>query len=282
MVISSKPGAIYLVQPPLAFGDLMMCATLIKTINIQYPNMKVFIEMSPHLTPWGYDVLSHMDIAAYGTIAVQPSENVMRFRSRYKPPEGTTRHLVHNLLLNCNESTGLELQYDPEILANYCGPVLSAKVPRPYVLLPAAGKLNGAVSGHKEWGKDFQESRRNFDALALILRRGGMTPVQTGRAGDPILRNVSGRYLGTSMPEFHALVSGAAAIVSLENGLSHYAGHHGKKTYTIYRALHMGYIPEHTHYKGQIALTDMDLTPESLGERIINTYCGRDNIQTVI
>jgi hypothetical protein len=77
--------------------------------------------------------------------------------------------------------------------------------------------------------------------------------LQVGNQNDPSLPNCAMRYSDVSYELLSYLYANAAFAIAIENGLSHWAGHHDKRCYTIYTGRYWA-TPAHVGYPSQIPI----------------------------
>jgi len=77
----------------------------------------------------------------------------------------------------------------------------------------------------KEWN--------GFEELATRMSQ-HVSVVQIGGPLDQELTAARYRYLSIGYEELGYILSECSFVVSIENGISHWAGHHHKRCYTIY------------------------------------------------
>ena len=166
--------------------------------------------------------------------------------------------MVEHIVEQCPALVGVPL--NPAVRAVYTGRIVNRTQLTNYVLMPSQGV--GRISGHKEWGT------ANFGCLAEMLKCAGYCVVQVGLAGDQRLRAADEQHLQLSLEELVGLVRGSRMVVSLENGLSHLAGHLMHPCTTLY--LHRDTQPLHTGYVNQYSIVGEPafVTPEQVYKRI--------------
>lgn len=257
---------IYINRTYYGFGDWVMFGSVIKMINNQFPDRAVHFNLQG-LSSWLTALMSYSDIKAYATInqsnPVDYDYHVNHLV--YRPAGMHGNNLIHDMVLELNRQTGLGLEYEPNTFMCYRGPKYDVQVHRPYVVLPSQGNTDIRSSVPKEWGSDGE----NWDDLALLLKARGIPTIQVGSGSDVRLKNVTRSALGASFPAFHGVVADAGVVVALQNGLMHYAGHQGVRTYTIYRYAGDPTRPCHTQYPNQIPLVTEYVEPEEVCERIM-------------
>lgn len=256
--------SIFINRTYYGFGDWVMFGSVIKMINIQRPELDVYFNLI-NLPLWLVDLMACADIKAYAVLRNLEMERYDCYIRHlvYKPAVIHQLHFIESMVTELNRVSALGIKYDPEILMQYIGPEVKLDINRPYVVIPSMGSVNYVTSTPKEWGANGE----NFDNLAVELHKHGVATVQVGCIRDIRLKNVDKCLLGSGLPVYHSAIINSDAVVSLENGLSHYAGHHRKRTYTIYRQQNVR--PCHANYPNQIPLTHELLTPEHLCDLIV-------------
>ena len=247
-----------------------MLASAIKELRAHYPNVEVDVDVTNvhggniicrealELFDCGARLVTHPLTAGYHGRAAHVAYAT---RGEYHLIE----HMVEHILEQCPEldKAGWSLvtgMYSPR--AAYIGPEVPYAMKERYVVMPAHGVL--ATSSHKEWGV------ANFGCLAEILKCDGYVIVQVGKAGDQRLRAASDWFFQRPLADLVGLIRGSAFVVSLENGLSHLAGHLQCPCATLY--LHPQLTrPVHTAYEQQMALVNSEpalLSPGKVYEQI--------------
>jgi ADP-heptose:LPS heptosyltransferase len=248
-----------------AFGDWLMLATLIKHINRQYPHIVVDVDVS-NVPIQLLQFVAWFDIRA--TPVSQPNMQnydvyfphvVYEYAQRY------THHLIEDLVRVFNNGTGLNVVYDPACLAQYIGPGSGAGLTN----VPGTGSIiiapeNGptAISKPKDWGW------ANFERLAERLAA-HMHVIQIGTNRGATLKYAGQRFANMTLGSMLTLMRMSTAVVTLENGVSHFAGHHGIPTYTIYMPSAPHARPVNTNYPKQVAIFQEYTDPDWLADKII-------------
>ena len=255
-------------------GDWILTMSLIKQINVQYPELEVHIDM--RTTPsWFYQLPATMDVKAYATTNIMntggPVVNLFDMQPYkyyvphviYAPVATHTKFLLNSMIDVFNSQTGLKLERVAP-LAIYAGPKTYERqnLPAKYIVMPTCGALKGTRNPQTEWGVG------QFSALAGLLMKAGFDIVQVGCTGDPLMVCAAARF-DCSTHELYHVIKYSTALVSLENGLSHWAGHHQHKTYTLYFQGQNAVRPCHTTYTNQVPITMECPTPEYLCDLIV-------------
>jgi ADP-heptose:LPS heptosyltransferase len=249
-----------------AFGDWLMLATLIKHINRQYPHIIVDVDVSSvpvqllQFVAW-FDIratpVAQPDLPAYD---VYFPHVVYEYHKRYE------HHLIEDLVRIFNEGSGLHVVYDPTCLAQYIGPYTTkiTGVPDDGFIIIAPENGPTELSKPKDWGWD------NFERLAERLSKHKHTQVvQIGTNNSATLKYAGQRFANMTLGPMLKLMRMSRAVVTLENGISHFAGHHAIPAYTIYMPAAPHARPSNTHYPKQVAIFQEYTDPDWLADKII-------------
>jgi ADP-heptose:LPS heptosyltransferase len=247
----------------LGMGDWIMCMSAVRMLNESAPNVKGIWDVT-HTPRFLVGLLKAFDVRQ--SYVTQP--DLGRYDQRiphlvYEPQVfQEKKHMIEGMLDVMRDKLRTEITYVPTTLARVLPIPDSGRFQRlcPYVVLPSCGMPG---SEHKEWG------RERFEALAASVRNHGYHLLQTGRTGASILTNASEQILPTDFTTLVELLDGADCIVSLENGLSHLAGHLGKRCVTLY--LDPLVRPEHAWYPGQLPIVGREITPALVMEAVVKT-----------
>jgi hypothetical protein len=239
-------------------GDWIMAVAVLKMVNHQYPDMDIFIHRR-NTTPLIRDIVEHSGLRFAGWRSGRWRRDefdhvsghmlyaeIFRETRRGRVLE---RHFIEDMVLTFNQYTGLDLCYEADTFCTFTGAEEPVDVPADYILMVSSGK-RWMYTGGKDW------RRRRFRALAERLAL-HLPVVQIGAAGDPPLPAARHHYLGPPLASLHFLMRRSRFFVGLDNGLSHWAGHHGFPTFTIFcgRFEH----PVHSAYPGQIPVVARDV-----------------------
>jgi len=237
-----------------------MMASSIKQINVGRPDIQVYVDFGniPADKKICEEVIRFADINATPMSGVPPAGR-WSIAQHVSYPKRTYHHLIAEMLAHIEQQCpeiGV-LPYDDSIRASY--PVATA--PRMseyagYVLMPSQGVLK--TSAHKEWDGLYD--------LARLLRAKREIIHQVALNGDTPLKWAARQYYQLNLMQLIGLIRDSKYVVSLENGLSHLAGHMKHRCYTLYR--HAYTQPWHTRYEGQVPVIDEVLSPERMVEII--------------
>ena len=233
-------------------GDWIMLTACMKMINDQRPDVNISLLASPHigdrlltlplLCGVKYELTSNSLAADYDVVcphAVYDIRKVMK----------TSDHLCKDMLHHIRDN-GIEgLTYEPDVRVRPLTAYGQAARSRPYVVMPSVGK---------DHAEQFGGNSKNWPYLRELagLLHHYYDIVQVGNHGDPSLP-YSVQYYEPSFTVLSHIYEGAEFAVSLENGLSHWAGHHNKRSYTIYTGKHWC-TPAHAWYPTQIPVHAKD------------------------
>lgn len=240
-------------------GDWIMCMSVVRMINRQRPDINVHFNVT-YIPSLMVEVLHSFNVSL--TPVCMPTRSnygMIVDHLVYRAPY-TDKHLIANMLDVLNDQFKLGLQYNISQHAQYVlVPPEGLTQLTDYILMSSVGASNSA---HKEWGA------HRFDELAGLLKAAGIPVIQIGLKGDPLLANATERYFQLSLADLAALVKGSRYVVSLENGLSHLAGHMRHRCCTLY--LHRGTRPVHTWYPNQMALAGDVMEPQYVFDTLTN------------
>lgn len=261
-----KRKSLLLTRRGEGFGDWVLMMSLIKQINYQYPDIEVHIEFNG-ISPWFLQLLAYMDTYAVPVCNADcRAYDLCVANVIYDAPAEHNMFMLDSMINRFNRITGLSVRYDniQDKLAKYIGPIpyTAAALPKKYIIMPSVGAETGRRNPDKEWGYD------NFKELASLLYKSGFDIVQIGHSADPCISATITRS-DCSLPELHALIIHSKALVSLENGLSHWSGHHKHKTFTIYRMI-APVRPCHARYENQVAITDEFASADTVHNTIVS------------
>ena len=246
------------------FGDWLMMASAIKQINVSRPDIDVSVDVSsiPVSRSIDAEVMTDFDIRATVCRNRPYLPDYTYVVPHVSYPRRSDRHLIAEMVNHIAEQCpGIgPIGYDDSIRAVYTSHGADAvmqTINPGYVLMPSQGILR--TSGHKEWG--------GFEELARTLRyQHGEHIAQVAVDGDRPLRWATHQFYQLDLSRLVSLVRESKYVISLENGLSHLAGHLRHPCYTLYR--HSATAPCHTTYDKQVAITDEVLTADTVASRI--------------
>ena len=252
------------------FGDWIMTTAVIKMINAYRPDVSVdFI-----IRGWRHYDLHTLPSVCGARVRlvkeadVKPSNYTwccphLVYSPLYMRDQADIYgyHLEEQMVWALNKTCpGLNLPYDPMIVAR---PLVPYPVPvpeTPYIVVPSAGNAIKQIkerctptSKPKEWD-GFSELAERLAAHYPL--------VQVGSQVDPKLAVCTYDYRDVSYPTLSYLFLNARCVIAPENGLSHWAGHHGVRCYTLYLSSKHA-RPAHAIYPRQIPIESIN-TPLSV------------------
>ena len=247
-------------------GDWMMTMSILKMVNLQYPDILIDVGMEQYYEPQAiHDVVDNMNVICRRVSNPDPDEYDYycgkvgswgewrggEWRGAEKV-RGGRRHLIKGMIENFNLETGLNLQYDQKVLAQFTN-IVPFNHYKPYIVMPSCGRQYGGdgkrLSGEYDgWAtKTFGEKR--FAELAKRIKK-HYDIIQVGASIEPILDEANRIIMGRSFAEVVGIMRGAEFCIGEINGLMHLAGHHGIKYYAIYCG--GSEHPEFTSYENQV------------------------------
>jgi ADP-heptose:LPS heptosyltransferase len=244
-------------------GDWIMLQSVLKAVNRCHPDLAIDLDVTR--VPFWFQMLT-ISFDARVALVHDPDISAYRYVSGhvvYKShhpahADGRPMHLINSMLEQIQDRTGLALSWDGS-LANYVGKVEQIPLPERYVVVPSRGAANNP---QKDWPLD------KFQQLVAQLGQ-HIDVVQVGRGDDPVLGLATQRWTDLTPMRLQTILSNASAIVSLQNGLSHWAGHLGKPTVTLYT-----YTPEampvHAGYPNQHPLVGECLSVDTVFQKVMS------------
>ena len=242
-------------------GDWLLFTSLIKHVNRQRPDVEVCVDTT-RLPIFYLQFLCYFDIR----VIPVSNPNLAGYDAYiphlvYAPPETFNAHLLTGMTDRFNLLTGLSIKIEEplktESLAKY-----TAELPACYYYgRPVLVDFDNIHHDKRDW--DMELARMLVQEL---LNRG--VPVVQNRyplGARPLAPGVMFRD-GSTVGALLSVMMQTRAVVTLENGVSHLAGHHGVRCYTIYRPGAPSQ-PQHAYYPNQTALTG-DINPISLARAI--------------
>lgn len=208
-------------------GDWLMTLTVLKHVNIQYPDVNIDILIKHHTPIFIKEIVGWFE--GKWSIVDSISRDYDKLTGHIIYDEND-KPLIESMIDNFNKATGLSVVYDDSIYSRYNGlkyirkddePI---KLPNEYIVMPSMGRVQDYIG--KEWGYD------NFQKLSSELSK-YINIVQLGEISNPSL-DCEYRYPGVKLPIFNYIIENALSVVSLVNGLMVYSTVHGKKTFVIY------------------------------------------------
>ena len=264
-------------------GDWIMAMSVLKMVNLQYPNIAIEIYALREWTDDNhrqmrfinrvYDIIDNVDVnctrvlysGGYYDYIVKHMiypEFRREWHKRYPvvPKDYVKNHLIHGMVKQFNKETRLDLKYDENVLARYKN-IVPFGGKKPYVVMPSSGR-NDKREGQdtKSWGTG------NYKKLAKRLKDHYYI-IQIGSDDQPIIKDADQIIVDQPFSEVLGVMEGAEFYVGEINGLVHLAGHHGIKTYAIYCGgkEHPGF----TGYKNQIPIIENNASVDTVYSKII-------------
>jgi ADP-heptose:LPS heptosyltransferase len=254
-------------------GDWIMFASLCKHVNQQYPHVQLDIDTTS-LPLFFLQFLCYFDTRVTPVCCPNPSSYVVHIPHLvYPPPADFHEHLLQGMIFVFNRLTGLQVKLDqsrwPDQLAHYVSELTECRYTgRPVFIAP-----DNSWHKNKEWGWG------NFQKLSTALLDIGVPVVQNRMPADAEL--LDSRVIvrdGSTLGALLSVMRCSRAVVTLENGISHFAGHHGIRCFTIYRPQAPA-KPYHASYPEQIALTG-DVDPVRLAGELADLSTGPELIES--
>ena len=252
------------------FGDWMMFTSIIKHINIQYPEVAIFIDTTS-LPVWFLQFICRFDIRVMPICYPQPADYDIHIKHvTYSTTRIANEHLIESMVNHVNSQVPKEisfhLKYDKTCLANCIGRCVNRiSVPNGKFVIIAPENGTAETSRCKDW------DLTNFQRITTSLMRSGIGVVQIGSSEmkTPILQPGLLSYKDIALPALLDLMQRSSTVIAMENGISHFAGHHSIRTFTIYRPM-APTKPDNVWYPGQTAVVGEIIDPEQLAQTIMN------------
>jgi ADP-heptose:LPS heptosyltransferase len=221
-------------------GDWIMGLTVLKMVNQQYPDMEIYLNLmtkNAHKRQKQYKVVSPFiresikgfDVNITGVTFfenVKTHMNEFDYVSNLKYHKREGLFYIESMVNNFNRLTGLSLQYDPAVYAQYQGEVKNI-ISEPYILIQACSKRNHQYPAWKDYGvKNMQQIVNHLKNSYKIYQIGGKT--------GPTLDGVEKHFRELSLSELHSAMLNCQAFVGLDGMLGVYAAHHAIKQFIIY------------------------------------------------
>jgi len=224
-------------------GDWMMALSVLKMVNIQFPNIDIYLNMvgktvarrgaGPVMLP---DIINQIidsfDVKIAGkTYFNNPSDHSPDYdyiSGHMKYTKSDKEFFVKSMVDNFNINTGLELVYKKGISAKYNGEIatLPTDISKPYILIQSCSKRGNMSRKWKDYGA------LNMQKICIKLRN-SFNLIQIGQKGDFEIEGIS-RYLSPSLSMLHALMVNSKLFVGLDGMLGVFASYHKVKQYIIY------------------------------------------------
>ena len=250
----------------LGLGDWIMTMTVIKLINKQFPDIKVYLNVKvrkEEMPPFILSVIKHFDVHISGLTRYNFPQNEednydMCTGHFVYPNDWPDKHLIEGMIHSLKQSTGISLKYKPDVLAQYKGEYHRGIVGK-YVIMPSQGKERGYTG--KEWAKG------SFDKLSTELSDRGITVVQMAGLNEKKLLGADAWCSDPDIELYHTFIVRARLVVGIVNGLIHYSGHH--RIPTLVLQLGQREKPNWTRYPKQIRIMGLDIPVDTVRDKVL-------------
>lgn len=246
-------------------GDWVMMTSVMRMFNASRPDIELDLLIQERhpvnlmQLPWLCGVRHR--IVRDGDNPTWICPHVIYPAARPKDDEHILEGMLKQVLRAC---PGVQVAYDPSLVAT---PLITKPVPlpsRPFVLMPSCGhgvqiaKLDPRYvhSLAKEWNGFNELARRLSSDYAIV---------QIGSHGDDPLPHSEFKYFDVPFDVLGFIVQQATYVISLENGLSHFAGQYHRPCFTLYISTQHA-RPPHTWYPGQVPIGCADGTEPSVDQ----------------
>ena len=253
-------------------GDWFMSLSALKMLNMQYPDIEIYIKSTVRDAPLSsflQEMIEKLDVDVKGFVDTKYPRSckdfdfysghmVYPYRNNSRARRGISHkeHYIEGIVNTLNSETGLQIEYDPSVFANYKGEVLFQST-RNYILMPSIGRRDSKIP-EKNWGCE------NFEELAILFLDSGKRTIQIGVHGDPLIPAASRHVMDCSIAELHSLMVYSSLLISLTNYLMCYAGAHNIKQLSIYCGGYNLIAPQRTVYPNQCQLIGNNITPQEV------------------
>jgi len=254
-------------------GDWIMGLTVLKMVNQQYPDMEIYLNLTAKnvhkrqkqykiVSPFIREIIKSFDVKITGVTFFENVKNHMSefdYVSNLKYHKRDGINYIESMVNSFNHFTGLQLQYNPAVYAQYQGEIKSI-INEPYILIQACSKRKNRSKAWKDYGSD------NMDIIAAELRK-RIKVVQVGGMGTIELKNVSQRFLGVSLEILHGLMSNCLCFIGLDGMLGCYAAHHAVQHFVLYSGkfnFNWTKFPHRAQINGNI------LSPKQVSATVLN------------
>ena len=277
-------------------GDWTMAMSVLKMVNLQYPNIDIHVHANKdkgednyrqlRFINGVYDIIDNVDVDLTRVLHAESSEYdyytkdmiYSEFRPEWHslyqkgiPRDYIKNHLIHGMVKKFNEETKLNLKYDENVLARYKN-IVPFGGQKPYVVIPSCGRYSKKIKDSKSWGMD------NYKELATRLKEHYYI-IQIGSVDQPIIKDADQIIFDQSFSEVLGVMKEAEFYVGEINGLVHLAGHHEIKTYAIYCGGKEH--PDFTGYKNQIPIMENNASVDTVYSKIIEDKKRNASTQTL-
>lgn len=225
-------------------GDWIMAMTVLKMVNQQYPDIDIYLNLKAKNRFVGVNY--PIPLPSLVQEIIRRFDVDIREHTYYTNPEDAGRlfdyctgHMVYKkdgtnfiegMVKQFNINTGLNLQYDDEVFAQYqpegCGYDNTLSDLQPYILIQSCSKERSIERQGKDYGF------RNMSRIAERLQK-HINVIQIGQSTDLLIPNVN-RFLSVDLDLLHKLMINSVWFIGMDGGLGVYACHHSVWQYIIY------------------------------------------------
>lgn len=257
-------------------GDWIMAMTVLKMVNRQYPDIDIYLNVMAKnrftagsgyemIPPLVQEVVKEFDVKINGFVQM-PKHRAYTLHfdyiSGHMGYEKNGKNFIEGMVDQFNIRTGLELEYEPDVFAQYQGEGTeydnTTDSLKPYVLIQSCSKMRSRGRQGKDYG---------YDNMCEIAERVGahVNMIQIGQLTDYRIPNIEA-VLGGDLSTLHKLMVNSIGFIGMDGGLGVYASHHGVKQFIIYEEARRFSWTNFPH-REQI---DGDLGTENISEIIIS------------
>lgn len=237
------------------FGDWIMLTAVMQMFNNARPDINLDLLVREH-NPTSLLMLPALCGVRYRLVdRVTDTYDWYCPHVVYPNPRPTDRQTLTEGMLRsiCAVSSAFDgILYDPGVRVT---PMIQVPVnvpDRPYCIMPSAGRGYQVSKIDPRYAHSLPKEWEGMSRLSDLISR-DYPIVQVGLRGDPALHGATMAYFDLPFESLSYLFKRAQFVVSLENGLSHWAGHHNKRCYTLYKSpIHAK--PEHVWYPTQVPI----------------------------
>ena len=243
-------------------GDWMMLTSILKMMKEQHPGIET--DISHECAREDYNHLLIPELCGMNVPIVQRDESeyewVLRVTGDCGCRPNADKHYMELNTETIGKKLGILIKYDLKRIVKIEKPK-EIKVPREdYIVMTSMGRHKTGPFNEKNW--------KGMNELATRLSE-DYRIVQVGLRDEPLLDKAEMSHMGIKFEELAWIIQKSRFVISLENGISHIAGHHSKRCFTIYVSKFSA-RPVHTYYPGQIPIEgDSELSVDYVYETIM-------------